>query len=435
MVLDLCNMKTKKRAIRRVTCMPSLEPVDLCHFAQEKESAILDLESETMVSAIGSVDGPLDSLSKRLCKDRLATSQVSTGSDSVQQANTESRKEGDTFNVDYQCRHTNPVFLEQPFQSILHVADGEAAKGSGRDFECYTAAGPPVQITDECSVQQRQPRGTSNLDVPATFIDKGKRKMYEVSNENQFVPYRPNSTLSSETNDAEVIPGCVAGPCTSQTASPSSNEAPQTSATIPPPCNANVQTDAQGQRSQVTMRSLSNNRRGPRNRGRRARQGPMDTYIHVGRCDQICRHCNARFWYDERVSTSTRNRVDYNKCCNDGKHFQISGQGLRLDIVESLIELLDEHNELVQLFRTARDKMAESDVPEFKVRLFGVVGSRQHELPTGDSIGAIVFDGGPHVGTEFDVIVEQHDHRLLQAFIVRPSQKNDDEDVLSIRAT
>ena len=213
--------------------------------------------------------------------------------------------------------------------------------------------------------------------------------------------------------------------------------------------------------------------------------GPPDTYVHMGRCDQVCRHCSAMFWYDERTALPQRNRVEYHKCCNNGKvkldsqneypqyikdlftnrhfqenirsynqmfamtslgaeidksihmgagpyvfkisgqlyhrigsllpepntrpqflqlyiydtqnevanrmdFFQRAGQVLRADIVENLIELLDEHNELVQLFRTARDKIEEADVPEFKIRLFGVVGSRQHELPAGDSIGAIV---------------------------------------------
>ena len=80
--------------------------------------------------------------------------------------------------------------------------------------------------------------------------------------------------------------------------------------------------------------------------------------------------------------------------------------------MENLIEILDEHNELVQLFRTPRDKIAEANVLEFKVHLFGVIGSRQHELPTGDSIGAIVFEGGPDVETDFDVIIEQHDRQL-----------------------
>ena len=65
-----------------------------------------------------------------------------------------------------------------------------------------------------------------------------------------------------------------------------------------------------------------------------------------------------------------------NEVANRLETFQRSGHGLRADIVESLIGILDEHNELVQLFRTARNKMEEADIPQFKVRLFGVVGSR-----------------------------------------------------------
>ncbi|PWA85527.1 hypothetical protein CTI12_AA147690 [Artemisia annua] len=224
---------------------------------------------------------------------------------------------------------------------------------------------------------------------------------------------------------------------------PSSNEISQTSDTV----RGNLERNNRRRRSQVTFGSSSDAPRVPPNmraRNRRSRQGmlavyvrlfhiqnivtrcaiyksnaksgfpmynagPPDTYVHMGRCDQVCRHCSAMFWYDERTALPQRNRVDYHKCCNNGKR---AGQVLRADIVENLIELLDEHNELVQLFRTARDKIEEADVPEFKIRLFGVVGSRQHELPAGDSIGAIVFEGGPDMETEFDVVVEQHNRQL-----------------------
>lgn len=227
----------------------------------------------------------------------------------------------------------------------------------------------------------------------------------------------------------------------------------------------------------------------------------------MGKCDQLCHHCHARFWYDERLARTRGSSPEYHKCCYAGKvrldqhdeypayinelfanrhfmenigaynqmsamtslgaevdnsinrgngpyvfkivgqlyhkigslcpeedgmpqflqlyiydtenevanrlrNFQNSGHGLRADIVENLIHLLDDHNELVQLFRTARDKMEEANVPEFKVHLYGVVGSSQHELPTGDSIGAIVFEGGPDVETDFDVIIERHNRQL-----------------------
>ncbi|GKF45829.1 hypothetical protein Tco_0135631, partial [Tanacetum coccineum] len=57
----------------------------------------------------------------------------------------------------------------------------------------------------------------------------------------------------------------------------------------------------------------------------------------------------------------TENEVD-----NRMAHFGGDNSGLRRDIVEGLIELLDNHNALVQLFRTAREKLLESEVPPFK---------------------------------------------------------------------
>jgi hypothetical protein len=127
-------------------------------------------------------------------------------------------------------------------------------------------------------------------------------------------------------------------------------------------------------------------------------------YHRVG---SLCPEQNARPQFLQLYIYDTENEV-----ANRLESFQRSGHGLRADIVENLIEILDEHNELVQLFRTSRDKMAEANVPEFKVRLFGVIGSNQHELPTGDSIGATVFEGGSDVETDFDVVTEQHDRQL-----------------------
>ncbi|PWA80306.1 hypothetical protein CTI12_AA196920 [Artemisia annua] len=85
------------------------------------------------------------------------------------------------------------------------------------------------------------------------------------------------------------------------------------------------------------------------------------------------------------------------------------GNTLRRDIVDNLIKVLDEHNELVKLFRIARDKIESTEVEDFKLKLFGVVGSKQYDLPAGDSIGAIVFEGGPEVGTDYDIIIERRD--------------------------
>nr|GFB61886.1 DNA helicase [Tanacetum cinerariifolium] len=82
--------------------------------------------------------------------------------------------------------------------------------------------------------------------------------------------------------------------------------------------------------------------------------------------------------------------------------------GLKKEIVEGLIEFLDNYNALVQLFRTARDKYMESDIPEFKVKLYNVIETRQYEIPTPETIGAIVFGESSNTATDFDLIVEEH---------------------------
>ncbi|PWA84622.1 helitron helicase-like domain-containing protein [Artemisia annua] len=52
-----------------------------------------------------------------------------------------------------------------------------------------------------------------------------------------------------------------------------------------------------------------------------------------------------------------------NKVANCLENFQRTCERLRADIVEDLIEFLDKHNELVHVFRTTRNKMAEVDIP------------------------------------------------------------------------
>ncbi|PWA98496.1 hypothetical protein CTI12_AA017680 [Artemisia annua] len=140
---------------------------------------------------------------------------------------------------------------------------------------------------------------------------------------------------------------------------------------------------------------------------RRLRKGPPDTYISIGSCNQLCKYCNALFWYDEGIKMSNRRYPEHHRCCNEGKHFKNSGSRLKREIVQKLKDVLDEYNELVKLFRTARDKMEDAEVPDFKLKLFGVVGSKQYDLPSGDSIGAVVVEGGPDFSTEYDVVIQK----------------------------
>ncbi|PWA78746.1 helitron helicase-like domain-containing protein [Artemisia annua] len=71
-----------------------------------------------------------------------------------------------------------------------------------------------------------------------------------------------------------------------------------------------------------------------------------------------------------------------------------------------LIHFFDTHNELVQVLRAARDLSDQPDVPEFKLRLYNAEGTRGYELPTSNTLAAIVFDSGPASEADFDVIIQ-----------------------------
>ncbi|GKB03654.1 DNA helicase [Tanacetum coccineum] len=81
---------------------------------------------------------------------------------------------------------------------------------------------------------------------------------------------------------------------------------------------------------------------------------------------------------------------------------------LKEEIVEHLIEFLDNHNALVQLFRTARNKYLDADIPEFKVRLYNVIGTRRYELPTSETVCNSLCRRLCYHENEFDLIIEEH---------------------------
>ncbi|GKD62900.1 hypothetical protein Tco_1305008, partial [Tanacetum coccineum] len=99
-----------------------------------------------------------------------------------------------------------------------------------------------------------------------------------------------------------------------------------------------------------------------------------------------------------------------NEVASRMRHFPEGGSS-QLDpgIVSSLIRVLDEHNELVRLFRTARDRISANVILEFWIRLFKVVGVCEYDLPTSGTRGEIVFESGPNTRTDYDVIIESRD--------------------------
>ncbi|GJV12263.1 hypothetical protein Tco_1353804 [Tanacetum coccineum] len=95
-----------------------------------------------------------------------------------------------------------------------------------------------------------------------------------------------------------------------------------------------------------------------------------------------------------------------NEVANRMSHFGGCEKGcLDPHIVQGLIACLDEHNELVRLFRTARDRCDGNSIPDFKVRLYSVVGAREYDLPTSQALCPIVFDSGQDTVTDYDVVI------------------------------
>ncbi|PWA88437.1 hypothetical protein CTI12_AA090780 [Artemisia annua] len=154
-------------------------------------------------------------------------------------------------------------------------------------------------------------------------------------------------------------------------------------------------------------------------------------YLDIGDADWRCQWCGASFWFGERLKSSRGSTIRYSRCCGEGnvrlqqerdppdsikqlfkdKHFMENIRAYNQMFIEQLIQILDTHNELVALFRTARDICNENDVPDFTVRLYNVDGARQYDLPSADILGAIVFESGPETDTEYDVVIHKKGER------------------------
>nr|GEV65137.1 DNA helicase [Tanacetum cinerariifolium] len=111
-----------------------------------------------------------------------------------------------------------------------------------------------------------------------------------------------------------------------------------------------------------------------------------------------------------------------NEVENRMQHFSgIHNSDLDPQMVEGLIYFLDVYNELVQLFRTSRDKCRELDIPEFKIRLYNSQVARGYEFPASNTLGAMVFESGITSNTDFDVIIQHKDGPAQRVNKLHPS--------------
>ncbi|GKA47493.1 DNA helicase [Tanacetum coccineum] len=145
--------------------------------------------------------------------------------------------------------------------------------------------------------------------------------------------------------------------------------------------------------------------------------GKLDSYCDQSSClGSLCPADGEPPRFLQLYIYDTDNEVD-----NRLSHYGGDDSTLRIDIVEGLIDLLDSHNALVQLFRTAREKFQDTHVPNFKVRLYNVVGVKEYELPTGDMLGAIVYKTGPESDMDYDIILEERSGHPQRVNKLHPS--------------
>ncbi|GJT16480.1 DNA helicase [Tanacetum coccineum] len=78
----------------------------------------------------------------------------------------------------------------------------------------------------------------------------------------------------------------------------------------------------------------------------------------------------------------------------------------------------------LQLFRTAREKFEDTNIPNFKVRLYNVIGAREYELPTGDMLGAIVYEEGPEANMDYDIVLEERSGHPQRVHKLHPSYRS-----------
>ncbi|PWA36919.1 helitron helicase-like domain-containing protein [Artemisia annua] len=244
---------------------------------------------------------------------------------------------------------------------------------------------------------------------------KGKGILMEVPTEdNQFYENMSHFTVEENTFSNASQPGVERNPpvhCTSSTfeikdtkkqllteascSEPTKeNRDQRIKTTITSRCNSTTTNQGRKRKSHVPI-SVNGERMFRRDNFsgvKRYSEDVSSLYIDLGDLEWSCEYCGARFWYGERIKRTGHTN-------------------LKAEIVEGLMHTLDAHNELVQIFRTARDKCNDQDVPDMKIQLYNVVGARQYQLPTSGTRGAIIFGNASESMTDYDVIIEYRDRR------------------------
>ncbi|XP_076957793.1 uncharacterized protein LOC143633361 [Bidens hawaiensis] len=83
---------------------------------------------------------------------------------------------------------------------------------------------------------------------------------------------------------------------------------------------------------------------------------------------------------------------------------------LNPETVSTLVDILERCNELVKLFRTAKDLISSVETPSFSICLYGFERNRSYDRPSGGTLGAIISDGDPTCH-QYDIVIRHKDDR------------------------
>ncbi|XP_070666718.1 uncharacterized protein [Malus domestica] len=114
----------------------------------------------------------------------------------------------------------------------------------------------------------------------------------------------------------------------------------------------------------------------------------------------------------------------YNEVQNRLKAFESDGNNRKLDpkIVEGLIKMFDMSNELVKLFRTARNKFETNRLTSLKMRLSAreTTDGKQYDQPTSDEISGLIVGDIGLADSNRDIIIESKSEGLKRVTKLNP---------------
>ncbi|PWA49360.1 helitron helicase-like domain-containing protein [Artemisia annua] len=267
-------MKTKRKAIRRVPSFSGLDCAPSFDDGKGIDSFSVEVTAKKRVRHNSTIDTPKLSVNKKLCYSYPIAASPAI----------------DNFGVLSTNGHPSGSSHAPADQSIAEHT-GQASENSIAQYQLYeefTCDGDNNQCeSDHTSTNlsqhsARYQKVSSVHDVPELNITQGHR----LDHCNRRLAY-----------------------CNERSSDPTQYESQST------------HVHSRSYHQQGRMHSIPRRRqrrRGTTNQRRPSRQGPPEIYIHMGQCNNVCHHCNARFWYDERIK-HTNGRIEYHRCCNAGK--------------------------------------------------------------------------------------------------------------------